>query len=169
MESAALLDISSSGNGNDATDTSNPEIIQAYSVEPQLAPRRNSANSVKNVKMGAESKLHGCCSNFGSLMNLCGDVMLAMLVTIRSTLLEADSSECLALLMHFSEANQLTLILQKVLKIRRGLPILDDDFSGGKVRRMSSKDSSGGQGIITKGTKRPSWLAATAAMSTPPL
>ena len=154
--------------GSAVTDGGNPEIT--------LAPRLNTSTNVVdiNTRGPSKQKQYGCCSDFGVLMNLCGDVMLAMLVSMRGTLLEGDSSECLALLMHFSQSDSLENIMHTALKIRRGMPLLTGDArGGGGTRRASGGDhsSSGGSSAASGGgsgvVKRPSWLGATAAMSTP--
>ena len=133
----------------------------------------SSSSNSSNSNSNSNKKTHGCCSDYSVLMNLCGDVMLAMLVSMQGDLLEGDSNECLALLMHFSHGDRLTQIIDMVQKIRSGVPVVSsvpgESKRVGSAPHASSKDRTGGTSSSSTGAAvaRPNWLAATGVMSTP--
>ena len=118
-------------------------------------------------KLGNGSSKHGCNTEYGVLINICGDVMLAMLLLQREQLLASDESESLGLLMHYPEED-VTNVLKMAIEVQKGTyepPSNDDSSSSLSSATAAVVVGRGGKGKTAKAASatRPNWLASASS------
>jgi hypothetical protein len=171
-----------SGSSSSSSADPAPEVTkQAQQQAPRLIRRAGAgagAGAAGEAAAGADSngtaammppappRKSGCNgAEFSLLINLCGDVMLAMLISMRVQLLESDSSECLGLLMHYPEGASITTIIRTALDIRQGTCTIAESPASSRRDTGSASASTGAGGAVpgsaSKPAGRPNWLAAS--------
>ncbi len=121
-------------------------------------------------KAGDGSSKCGCVSDYSVLMNVCGDLMIAMLVHQREQLLSSDESECLGLLMHYPPVD-VTDVLKLAFQVQKGTYEPSSSYASSSSSSSSSSaaavagPSSEQKAPAVPSATRPNWLASSTSSS----